>query len=194
MSLTKKQRLFVEEYLQSWNATQAALKAGYSERSARAIGHENLTKPDIAEAIQQRINDVAMQADEVLLGLADIARGDLSQFFDVHGKVPVINFQKAQQAGMLPLLQEITFRADGSIKFKLYDKQAAMNTLAKHLGLLVERKEVTGKDGGPVEQRNINVNVNVESEHESADVLRYLADLGAIPSAASSNGHDPEAD
>ena len=50
--LTPKQQRFVEEYLVDLNATQAAIRAGYSEDSARAIGHENLTKPDIAAAIE----------------------------------------------------------------------------------------------------------------------------------------------
>ena len=49
--LTPKQERFVDEYLLDLNATQAAIRAGYSKRSARAIGAENLTKPNI----QQRI-------------------------------------------------------------------------------------------------------------------------------------------
>lgn len=51
--LTKKQKLFVCEYLVDLNATQAAIRAGYSEKTAKVIGYENLTKPDIAEAINQ---------------------------------------------------------------------------------------------------------------------------------------------
>lgn len=50
--LTAKQSLFVQEYLIDLNATQAAIKAGYSDKSAKEIGCENLTKPNIAEAIQ----------------------------------------------------------------------------------------------------------------------------------------------
>ena len=51
MKLTPKQSRFVEEYLVDLNATQAAIRAGYSEKTAKAIGHENLTKPDIEAAI-----------------------------------------------------------------------------------------------------------------------------------------------
>lgn len=50
--LTDKQARFVEEYLVDLNATQAAMRAGYSCNSAHAIGHENLRKPDIAKAVQ----------------------------------------------------------------------------------------------------------------------------------------------
>ena len=83
MALTNKQKVFVEEYLLDFNATQAALRAGYSSRTARSIGGENLTKPDISEAIQARIDDKAMKADEVLLRLAQMARGDLGDFMDI---------------------------------------------------------------------------------------------------------------
>ena len=51
--LTAKQRMFVKEYLIDLNATQAAIRAGYSENAAKEIGYENLTKPHITEAIQQ---------------------------------------------------------------------------------------------------------------------------------------------
>ncbi len=50
-NLTAKQRRFVEEYLVDHNATQAAIRAGYSEKTAYSIGHENLKKPEIAAAI-----------------------------------------------------------------------------------------------------------------------------------------------
>jgi len=51
--MTPKQQAFVNEYLIDLNATQAAIRAGYSEDTARAIGCENLTKPNIAEAIAE---------------------------------------------------------------------------------------------------------------------------------------------
>ncbi|MBQ8693559.1 MAG: terminase small subunit, partial [Synergistaceae bacterium] len=52
MALTAKQRAFVEFY--TGNATEAAIKAGYSKDTARSIGQENLTKPDIIAAIKER--------------------------------------------------------------------------------------------------------------------------------------------
>lgn len=52
MPLTAKQQRFVEEYCVDWNATQAAIRAGYSEKTAALIGHENLRKPNVAAAIQ----------------------------------------------------------------------------------------------------------------------------------------------
>ena len=55
--LTAKQKRFVEEYLIDLNATQAAIRAGYSRNSARAIGVENLTKPALAAAVENAIRE-----------------------------------------------------------------------------------------------------------------------------------------
>ena len=60
--LTAKQAKFVDEYLIDLNATQAAIRAGYSAKTARAIGQENLTKLDIAEAIQNARNKLSERA------------------------------------------------------------------------------------------------------------------------------------
>lgn len=70
MALTPKQQMFVHEYLVDLNATQAAIRAGYSEKTAYATGHENLRKPEIAQAIaeanQARMERVKYDADWVL--------------------------------------------------------------------------------------------------------------------------------
>lgn len=52
-NLTDKQRRFCEEYVVDWNATQAAIRAGYSENTAKEMGYENLTKPHIAQYIEE---------------------------------------------------------------------------------------------------------------------------------------------
>lgn len=78
--LTPKQQRFVEEYLVDLNATQAAIRAGYSRRTARAIGAENLTKPDIAAAIasakEERAERVRVNAAWVVKRLVIEAQGE----------------------------------------------------------------------------------------------------------------------
>lgn len=75
--LTDKQQKFCEEYLIDLNATQAAIRAGYSEKTAKEIGCENLTKPNIAEYISEKQKESshrnAITADFVLNGIRDIA-------------------------------------------------------------------------------------------------------------------------
>lgn len=58
MKLTAKQRLFADEYIKSGNATQSAIKAGYSPRTVRSIGQENLTKPDIKAYIDAKMAEI----------------------------------------------------------------------------------------------------------------------------------------
>lgn len=58
MKLTAKQRRFVQEYLIDLNATQAAIRAGYSKKSAHSIGPENLEKPEIKQAIEEKLKQI----------------------------------------------------------------------------------------------------------------------------------------
>jgi hypothetical protein len=76
--LTDKQALFIAEYMVDKNATQAAIRAGYSEDTAGKIGSENLQKPDIQKEIERRINDqikrLSITADRVINRINSIAR------------------------------------------------------------------------------------------------------------------------
>ena len=71
MGLTHKQQVFVNEYLRDFNATQAAIRTGYSQKSAGAIGNENLLKPEIKQAIEQRIERGDLKTERALRALLD---------------------------------------------------------------------------------------------------------------------------
>lgn len=83
--MTPRQKKFCEYYIQSGNATDAARKAGYSEKTARAIGNENLTKPDIQAYIHERVGDqdknLVADADEVLRFYSAVMRGEVKDQF-----------------------------------------------------------------------------------------------------------------
>lgn len=74
--LTPKQQAFVQEYLIDLNSTQAAIRAGYSEHTAKQIASENLTKPDVQEAVQkamkERTERTQLEADTILKEIAGI--------------------------------------------------------------------------------------------------------------------------
>lgn len=80
--MTEKQKRFVDEYLIDCNATQAAIRAGYSAKTAYAIGEENLRKPDIKAQIDKRLEEMRSQktADvrEILEYLTSVLRGESS--------------------------------------------------------------------------------------------------------------------
>ncbi len=81
--LTPKQRKFADEYIKSGNATQSAIVAGYSKKTAKSIGQENLTKPDVKSYIEECMNKIESQkimgAKEAIELLSSIARGEVKE-------------------------------------------------------------------------------------------------------------------
>ena len=85
MNLTPKQKAFADYYIESGNSTDAAKKAGYSEKASRFIGSENLTKPNISAYIAERMqaqNEARVaSADEVLQFFSSVMRGEVKDQF-----------------------------------------------------------------------------------------------------------------
>lgn len=145
-SLSVKQRLFVEKYLRSFNATAAAVAAGYSEKSARAIGHENLTKPDIAAEIERRLRAAAMSADEALARLAEQARGEQARYIDAEGRLDIAGLRRDGKAHLIKALRPT---AHGLV-IEFHDAQGALDKILRAAGAYVDRHEIGGKDGKDV--------------------------------------------
>lgn len=144
MGLTNKQKIFIEYYLQEWNATQAALKAGYSKRSAASIGNENLLKPEIRDEIQRRLDESAMSADEVIQAIGEIGRASIEDFIEIDeetGRLKNIDFGGAKRAGKLHLIKSITPTANG-LKVELHDRMRALELMGKHHKLFTDRVDL----------------------------------------------------
>lgn len=152
MALSAKQKAFVNEYLQCWNASEAARRAGYSEKTAGSIGHENLKKPEISEEIARRVADQTMTADEVLIRLADHARADIKDFLAVADNGDTqLDITKAQ--GKTHLIKKVTQRRtvrtseksqveETVLTLELHDAQAALVQIGKHHKLFADKLEV----------------------------------------------------
>lgn len=177
--LTPKQRAFVREYLLDLNATQAAIRAGYSENTAAAIGAENLTKPNIASAIEAAMNLRAKRtditADRVLRELAKIGFSDIRKVVSWHsalineednpdgGDVAVIKTIVTNNVQLVAsteidddtasCISEISQNATGGLKVKLHDKRAALVDIGRHLGMFTDKTEISGPNGGPMQHR-----------------------------------------
>lgn len=147
--LTVKQQRFVEEYLIELNATQAAIRAGYSRRTARQIGEENLTKPDIAkcirEVLEQRRNQCQVKGDALVEELQKVAFSDIRQAFttDLHGRVrlkTITEIPEGTARGIASIRSVTCEHKDGRItrrtSVRMHDKFTALSLLAKHLGYL----------------------------------------------------------
>lgn len=83
LALTDKQQRFIDEYCVDCNATQAAIRAGYSPTSAYSTGWENLRKPEIKAAIEVRLEELAIGAKETTKLISDIAQSRLNDYFTV---------------------------------------------------------------------------------------------------------------
>lgn len=160
--MTPKQQIFVNEYLKCWNATEAARRAGYegNENTLSSVGYENLRKPDIDDAISRRLQENAMSADEVLMRLADQARGDVGDFvsFQEGLRLPIIDLAKSKDK--THLIKKIKYGKDGQIEFELYDAQSALVHLGKAHGLFTDKVQVSGPNDEPIKFEWVEVDDN----------------------------------
>ena len=155
--LTAKQRLFVAEYLTDFNATQAAIRAGYSRKTARFIGAENLTKPNIAgaieEALEERLKALGVTSYRVLEELSKLGFSDIRNYVKWgSASVKLIDSDELGDEAA-PAVAEVTqtpTQYGNSIKFKLHDKKGSLELLGKHLKLFTDKREHSGPDGGQI--------------------------------------------
>lgn len=157
--LTAKQQRFVEEYLVDLNATQAAIRAGYSKKTAQQIGAENLSKPVIASALKEakdkRSARTEITQDAVLNELGLIGFSNMMDYVTVTAdglaKVDLTNMTRDQAAALGEITSE-GVQSDGVLnvvrtKIKLTDKRPALVDIGKHLGMFKDQLELVGKDG-----------------------------------------------
>lgn len=186
--LTPKQKRFVEEYLIDLNATQAAIRAGCSQRTARQIGEENLSKPDIFFAVQEaqakRSERTEITQDMVLQELAKIGFSDIRKIVrwgetvirmetdkdgnDVvvpyHG-LALIDSNEIDDATAAAIAEVAEGR--NGLTVKLHDKKGALVDIGRHLGMFKDRVEHSGPDGGPIPMMPTTIELvapNVESK------------------------------
>lgn len=153
--LPPKQRKFVQEYLIDLNATQAAIRAGYSARTARSQGQRLLTNVDVQAALQEamsrREKRTEITADRVLNELAKIAFSDLTDFVEFGPDGIKIKPSDQVDGAALSEVSEMVTMAATTTSVKLHPKMRALELLCKHLGLAPEKHQLSGPNGGPIE-------------------------------------------
>lgn len=150
--LTLKQARFVQEYLKDLNATQAAVRAGYSAKTARPQGHRLLTIIAVSEAVSagaaKRIAKGMVSADRILEEIGRLAVSDPRAMFDDTGGLKAPRDWSDEVAAAIAGI-EVDIRAspEGTItrvaKVRRWDKLRALELLAKYHGLLKDRVEHT---------------------------------------------------
>lgn len=166
---------FAQELAKGKSATEAYIAAGYdtNEDVARRAASRLLTKVDIKARVEELLSGAAERAgvtiERVLTELAKIGFANMQHYMRAGPDGdPFLDFSALTEA-QAAALQEVTVedfkdgRGDDArdvrrIKFKLYDKRAALVDLGKHLGMFKERIEHTGKDGGPITTADISDN------------------------------------
>lgn len=173
MSLTAKQSRFVAEYLIDLNGTQAAVRAGYSPKTANEQAARLLANVSVQSALQaamtRREIRTEITQDKVLRELAKIGFSDIRKAVKWGDSVAVLNEDSGEMVmthGLALLasdtiddetasaIAEVSESKQG-LKVKFHDKRAALVDIGKHLGMFVEKAELTGKNGGPITHANV---------------------------------------
>lgn len=172
--LTPKQRAFVNFYVGEarGNATKAARLAGYAgeDEVLRSVGHENLTKLHIRQAISERTSEYAMSPEEILAEYADIARNSSVVPFVDNETFGKPTLMLADKDGKLRpearFIKKVTVTTD-SVAVEVYDRVTALDRLAKYHGLTPDKLRLEIEDVTQLsddELRDIAAGKTVRSE------------------------------
>lgn len=182
-----KQRKFVREYLKDCNATQAAIRAGYSPRSAQVTGPGLLEKhrARIELLLEEKLQKVDIDAEAMVQEMAKIAMVNSQDLFDEEGRlIPIQELPRHVAAAISSLEVEIRKEGRGEDaesytvkKIRLWDKKGSIETLMKYLGLLVEKKTVSNPDGSNLIPSEITHHLDLSNlTEEKLNALLTLTD------------------
>lgn len=182
--MNRKQKVFVAEYLKCWNASEAARRAGYSEKTAYAIGSELLRKPEIKAAVDATLQQIQMSTEEAIVRNTEIGRGDLGTFFKLSDSwmfnpppsYEILDEKEVIDTTTEPPQTRISYR----VRRVVLDMDKVVDPRYSHLlkkfsdsnrnGLGIEiysAKEAidtTLKLGGKLKDTDININVNLTDD------------------------------
>lgn len=187
--MTAKQRLFIQEYLIDLNATQAAIRAGYNQKTAYSIGQENLKKPDIfskiQEAMKERERRTEIHQDAVLKEISLIAFSDIKDYIEIleDGSVQAKTWDQMPNGASRAVCQVKEVRRimtagkgggeeillECRLSYKHYDKLKALELLGKHLGMWKERQEYTFPDQETYELPALKTPEEIAKERKDID-------------------------
>ena len=160
--LTEKQKRFIDYYIETGNATEAAKKAGYSRKTAKAAGYENLTKPYLKSAIDERMKSLeekrVADAREVLIHLTAAMRGEIEEEVVVCEGV-----------------------GEGVSKARTIKKHLSARDRLKAAELLMRRYGLAMSDIEQEEKRAKTAALKRDSEEDNGEEVTILDDTGADP-------------
>ena len=163
--LTEKQRRFVDEYLIDLNATQAAIRAGYSVKTAKDIGCQNLAKLNIQQAVSEQMAErskrTGVNQDRIVLELAKIAFVNAADVIDSDDATIKAGATADDTAAIQSVKVKVIPTKEGEgveREIRLNDKLKALELLGKHLGMWNDKLDV-----------NVNIPVVISGEDALED-------------------------
>ncbi len=163
--LTEKQRRFVDEYLIDLNATQAAIRAGYSVKTADKQGYQLLEKTRVAEAISEKMAErsrrTGVNQDRVVMELAKIAFVNAADVIDSDDATIKAGATADDTAAIQSVKVKVIPTKEGEgveREIRLNDKLKALELLGKHLGMWNDKLDV-----------NLNIPVVISGEDDLED-------------------------
>lgn len=146
--LTAKQQRFCDEYLTDLNATQAAIRAGYSAKTAKQIGQENLTKPDIREYIDKRMSEkeeaLVAKQDEVMKYLTAVMRREMVENIVVTVSEEKSYYEPDENGTMRKRSERKETPQIVEIPAQLRDANKAAELLGKAYGIFTDNVSLEG--------------------------------------------------
>jgi phage terminase small subunit len=171
--LTAKQQKFVDEYLIDLNATQAAIRAGYSDKTAQEQGSRLLSNVMVQAEIEAKRKRLEVKteitAEKVLQEYAKIAFSNIGEFVDWNNGGIILKPSEELTKDQLACVSEVSeskTKFDTTVKFKLHDKLNALQKLGDHLGIFKKIVEMSGKDGGAIKVESSEVDLSGLSPEE----------------------------
>ena len=163
------------------NATQAAIRAGYSEKTAGSQAFDLLKKPEIQNAIhdaQKKLSErTQITQERVLAEYAKIAFLDPRKLFNDDGQIKPISELDDDVAAAIGGIDVIVSPSDGegepdyTKKIKLIDKKGALDSIARHLGMFKDKVEISGSDGGAIKTENVHTMSPIAAAKYYQDVM-----------------------
>jgi len=178
-----KRQVWLTEYFQCWNATEAARRAGYA--------HPNTYGPRLKQKLQEKIDakldELAMPAREVLARLGEHGRATMDDFIEVveldnRGRsTAIVSLSKAKRLDKLHLIKKLTYR-DNGYTLELHDAQSALQHLDRYHG---------GEEGKPIQEQTRMMIDDARAEYHSRALVALADALGGLLAERSDEGHGP---
>lgn len=169
LKLTEKQKKFVDEYLVDLNATQAAIRAGYSKKTARSIGQRLLTKVDVQSYVKEKQKDLqertSIRQEDVLKELATIGFAKITDFVGISDGYVIPKDTADMPKDKIGAIASIEAGRDG-VKIKLNSKLDALEKIGRHLGMFNSNQSQETAENNLLEKMKDSVQLMEEIDED----------------------------